>query len=135
MDPAVSKRKWTAEEDMAIVKLQLKLGNKWCEIAKGVKGRTDNAVKNRFNSNLSRRLNEPKFAKILLDASNEKNQRDDSVTIDNIDNPWAHARTCFGMLDDKKDGIGMGLDAGSGSKKETTSDSEKESFRTYLNGP
>ena len=53
------------EEDKLIVKLHLVLGNRWCDIAKQVDGRTDNAIKNRFNSNLSKRLNEPMFVHIL----------------------------------------------------------------------
>ena len=84
LDPNVIKRKWTEEEDITIVKLQHKHGNKWSEIAKGVEGRTDNAVKNRFNSNLKKRLNEPKFAKLFLECGAET-KHEDSVTIDIVD--------------------------------------------------
>ena len=84
LDPNVVKRKWTIEEDIAIVKLHRKHGNRWCEIAKGVEGRTDNAVKNRYNSNLKKRLNEPKFARLFLDGDAEI-RHEDSATIDNVD--------------------------------------------------
>ena len=62
LDPNISKKKWSREEDILIVKMHIKHGNRWCDIAKEVDGRTDNAIKNRYNSNLSKRLHEPHFA-------------------------------------------------------------------------
>ena len=61
---------------MLIVKLHLVYGNRWCDIAKQVDGRTDNAIKNRYNSNLSKRLGEPTFVKLLEDET--KKQADKS---------------------------------------------------------
>lgn len=56
LDPSIKKGNWETHEDELILELQSKLGNKWATIAKYLPGRTDNAVKNRFNSTLSRRL-------------------------------------------------------------------------------
>lgn len=60
------------EEDLLIVKLHLVHGNRWCDIAKQVDGRTDNAIKNRYNSNLRKRLNELEFMKLLKQAEEVK---------------------------------------------------------------
>ena len=74
LDPNISKRKWTMEEDLLIVRLHLVHGNRWCDIAKQVEGRTDNAIKNRYNSNLRKRLNELEFMKLLSEEKKEKEE-------------------------------------------------------------
>ncbi|KAF6004341.1 hypothetical protein F1559_000381 [Cyanidiococcus yangmingshanensis] len=55
LDPNVRRGAWTFEEDEALVLLHERYGNCWAKMSKHVPGRTDNAIKNRWNSSMHRR--------------------------------------------------------------------------------
>lgn len=55
LKPDIKKTNWTEEEDNLIIKLQATLGNKWAKMAEFVEGRTDNQIKNRWNSVLKKK--------------------------------------------------------------------------------
>lgn len=55
VNPQIKKAEWTEEEDKIIIQLHEKYGNRWSLIATQLKGRSDNAIKNRFNGTIKRR--------------------------------------------------------------------------------
>ena len=69
VDPALNKGQWSLAEDELLLSLQVQLGNKWSEISKELKGRNENAVKNRWKSIIKKKGN---YSDCGLDNSDSK---------------------------------------------------------------
>jgi len=68
LNPALVKSPWTEEEDYLLVSLQAVLGNRWNEIARAFQGRSENAIKNRWNSKQRRTLGGQNYTRHELAA-------------------------------------------------------------------
>ncbi|CAM4758823.1 unnamed protein product [Rotaria magnacalcarata] len=80
LNPAINKNPWTSDENLLLFILHQHFGNKWAEIAKYFNGRSDNSIKNHWNSSMKK--------KFELEVSNLKRQGLEWSALIPPDFPW-----------------------------------------------
>jgi hypothetical protein len=78
------KKGWTKSDDLSVMKLQVAFGNKWAKISRQLTGRTENDVRNRFNSLIGKKSGKPKAIDAVIQELEREVAETDLTVSDEI---------------------------------------------------
>lgn len=110
--PDLKKGSFTPEEENRIIELHAKMGNKWARMAAELQGRTDNEIKNYWNTRTKRlqRAGLPLYPpSVRMQAMNESQQSKDLMTCQDgdIHHSEASKTNCLGIPEVEFKNLGL----------------------------